>query len=77
MIKKNFIKLITLYQKTLSPDHGLMRNSHPYGFCRYYPSCSEYAKLSIEKNGLLIGIIKSVWRIMRCNPISRGGVDKP
>jgi hypothetical protein len=70
------IFLIRLYQKTLSPDHGWFRFRHPYGFCRYYPSCSEYATRSLKKHGLIKGGLKAVWRLLRCNPWSQGGIDK-
>lgn len=43
--------------------------------CRFYPSCSEYAIDSIEKHGLIFGMIKSVWRVLRYNPFSKGGYD--
>jgi len=71
------IFLIKIYQKTLSPDHGWFKERHPHGFCRYYPSCSEYAKCVIKKQGIWLGGIKAVWRILRCNPWSKGGVDLP
>ncbi len=75
MIKKFLIYIIILYQKTISPDHGFLRKRYPMGYCRYYPSCSEYMKLAIVKYGVLFGIIKGLWRILRCNPWSRGGYD--
>jgi putative membrane protein insertion efficiency factor len=43
--------------------------------CRFYPSCSEYALGSIERHGMFFGGIKSIWRLIRCNPLSRGGYD--
>ncbi|MDD5173272.1 MAG: membrane protein insertion efficiency factor YidD [Candidatus Omnitrophota bacterium] len=43
--------------------------------CRFYPSCSEYAIGSIEKHGIFLGGVKSIWRLIRCNPFSRGGYD--
>ena len=43
--------------------------------CRYYPSCSRYAADAIAKHGLVRGSLKAAWRIVRCNPWSRGGVD--
>ena len=43
--------------------------------CRFYPSCSEYAIDAIDKHGLFSGLIKSVKRILRCNPFSAGGYD--
>jgi len=42
--------------------------------CKYYPSCSSYAVAAIETYGLK-GIAMSVWRLLRCNPWSHGGVD--
>lgn len=68
---------IFLYQKTLSPDHGPLKHLHPHGFCRFYPTCSEYGYQVIKKRGILIGIPKTIWRIVRCNPWSKGGIDIP
>jgi len=45
--------------------------------CRYYPTCSEYAILSVEKHGTLKGLARAIWRVLRCNPWSKGGVDLP
>jgi hypothetical protein len=75
MIKKFIIFLIELYQKTLSPDHGWLKIYHPAGYCKFYPSCSEYMKQSVEKKGILVGLAKGFYRILRCNPWSKGGVD--
>lgn len=72
-----FLALIRLYQKTLSPDHGLLKALFPHGYCKFQPSCSEYTRLSIEKQGVFIGSLKGFWRILRCNPCSRGGEDRP
>lgn len=71
------IKMIWLYQKTLSPDHGLLAYLYPHGYCKYFPTCSDYTAGAIKKYGLFRGTIKGVWRILRCNPFSKGGVDKP
>lgn len=68
---------IWVYQKTISPDHGPLKYFFPNGYCRFYPSCSEYGKQSIKKHGVLIGVFKSAWRILRCNPWNEGGVDLP
>jgi putative membrane protein insertion efficiency factor len=43
--------------------------------CRYYPSCSEYAAQAIERFGILRGLVLAGWRLLRCNPWSRGGLD--
>ena len=66
---------ICLYQKTISPDHGLFQYGANSFRCRYYPSCSQYAIQSIRQYGLLKGTIVSCKRIFRCNPFSLGGYD--
>jgi hypothetical protein len=43
--------------------------------CRFYPSCSQYMLESLKLHGAIIGTALGVWRILRCNPFSRGGVD--
>lgn len=67
---KNFlIDIIKLYKLVISP---ILPNS-----CRFYPTCSDYAILSIKKYGVFKGLIKAIYRILRCNPFSKGGVDYP
>ncbi|HCW32615.1 MAG: hypothetical protein UT36_C0001G0177 [Candidatus Peregrinibacteria bacterium GW2011_GWF2_39_17] len=66
---------IRFYQKTISPDHGIFRYRFPGGFCRFMPSCSEYAHQAILCYGLWKGGRMAVWRILRCNPCSKGGID--
>ncbi len=75
--KKIVLFLIRVYQKTLSPDHGPLKEKFPHGYCRFYPTCSEYGYQVVEKYGVIRGVPKMVWRIMRCNPWSKGGVDMP
>jgi len=70
------IKIIRLYQRTLSFDHGFLKIFAPHGRCRFHPTCSEYAIAAIEKYGLMLGIFKACWRILRCNPWSKGGIDE-
>jgi uncharacterized protein len=43
--------------------------------CKYHPSCSQYAIDALRKHGLVVGSAKAGWRLLRCNPWSRGGVD--
>lgn len=69
------IAIIQLYQRTISLDHGPLRFLRPYGFCRFFPSCSEYAIQALEKYGLLRGGAKAAWRVLRCNPWNQGGYD--
>lgn len=69
------IKILKIYQKTLSRDHGVFKFLYPYGYCRFNPTCSDYAIQSILKYGILKGGIKAFWRILRCNPWNKGGYD--
>jgi uncharacterized protein len=69
------IKIIKLYQKTLSFDHGFFKFFYPNGFCRFKPTCSEYAIEAIEKYGVIKGGFLSLWRVIRCNPFNKGGYD--
>ena len=67
-MKHLLIRLIRFYQKHLSP----LKSS---GTCKYIPTCSEYAVQALEKHGAFKGSIMAVWRILRCNPFSEGGLD--
>lgn len=75
LFKKIVISFIRLYQRTLSPDHGPFKHLHPHGYCRFYPSCSEYAIQAIDKYGIIKGGLMGSWRIIRCNPWNKGGND--
>lgn len=66
---------IELYQRILSPDHGFLRGLYPYGFCPYYPSCSQYAKIAIQRHGVFKGGLQAMWRIMRCNPWTHPSIE--
>ncbi|MFA6511798.1 MAG: membrane protein insertion efficiency factor YidD [Patescibacteria group bacterium] len=74
-MKRTLIFLITLYQHTLSPDHGFGRVLAPYAGCRFQPTCSMYAKDAINHYGVWQGILLSIKRIGRCHPFTRGGYD--
>jgi putative membrane protein insertion efficiency factor len=58
---------IRLYQRVFSPALGQR--------CKYYPSCSEYSAQAIRRFGILRGLVLAAWRLLRCNPWSRGGFD--
>jgi putative membrane protein insertion efficiency factor len=75
-IRTLITKVIEIYQKTISPDHGWFKFRYPYGYCKFYPSCSEYSRQVISRYGVLRGSCKSLWRILRCNPWSKGGVEE-
>ena len=67
-MKKIMIYMIRFYQKFLSP---LKVRTH----CIYTPTCSQYAIEALEKYGALKGSLLAIWRILRCNPFSKGGYD--
>jgi len=69
------VKILKVYQKTLSFDHGVFKFLYPHGFCRFSPSCSEYAIQALSKYGFIKGGFKAAWRVLRCNPFNQGGHD--
>ena len=58
---------IWLYQRLVSPAIAPR--------CKYHPACSAYAVEAIRRYGILRGFVLAVWRLLRCNPWSHGGVD--
>lgn len=69
------LKLIKIYQKTLSLDHGIFKSFFPHGYCRFHPTCSQYSYQAIERYGVIKGGILALWRVLRCNPFNKGGND--
>ncbi len=67
MIRGLLILVVKLYQRLLSP---LLPRA-----CRFYPSCSEYAVLALQRHGALRGTWLTVKRLGRCHPFHPGGVD--
>lgn len=65
--RKIEIFIIDLYKKYISPSLGC--------HCKYYPTCSTYVREAVDKYGIIKGNILGLYRIIRCNPFSRGGVD--
>ncbi|MGD0098289.1 MAG: membrane protein insertion efficiency factor YidD [Terracidiphilus sp.] len=62
---------LEFYRRWISPAiHSLQP-----GGCRYLPTCSEYASIAIATHGPLRGSAMAVWRLLRCNPFVRGGLD--
>jgi putative membrane protein insertion efficiency factor len=68
MLPRNLIVLLLrIYRAVISPLYGQV--------CRYYPSCSAYGLGAVQQHGVVRGAILTAWRVLRCNPWSRGGVD--
>ena len=65
-MKKVLLKLIDIYQKMPLRSHSK---------CRFYPTCSNYAKEAIEKYGSIKGGYLTIKRILKCNPLHKGGID--
>lgn len=63
-IKSALMRLIIFYQRHFSKHT-----------CLYYPTCSEYMLRSLNNFGVIFGIILGTWRLLRCNPLSKGGYD--
>lgn len=75
-LPRNVLALIVrAYQHSLSPDHGPLKVLFPYGYCKFHPTCSQYAYESLKKHGAVWGSLKAMYRILRCNPWSKGGND--
>lgn len=66
-MRKILIDIIKFYQKFISP----LKTTK----CPYYPTCSNYGLEAIKKHGALKGGCLTIWRILRCNPFSKGGYD--
>ena len=66
-MKHLLILFVKAWRKFLSPTYGQV--------CKYYPSCSEYGLEALQLHGAIKGSALTIWRILRCNPWSHGGVD--
>lgn len=66
-MKTILLTIIKFYKAAISPHLG--KN------CKYIPTCSQYGIEAIERFGALKGTALTIWRILRCNPFSKGGYD--
>jgi len=66
------LAILDFYRRWLSPA---LHSLNPGGGCRYVPTCSEYASTAIAVHGPLRGSALAAWRLLRCNPLGRGGLD--
>lgn len=62
-----FVWFMKAYRLLVSPLYG--------DVCKYYPSCSQYALDAFEVKGAVRGCGLAAWRVLRCNPLSKGGID--
>lgn len=70
-MNKFFIRIIRAYQLIFSPVFTSLG-----GGCRFYPSCSEYSKEAFERFGFFKAVLLTLKRILKCNPLHQGGIDK-
>jgi uncharacterized protein len=68
-VRSALMVLIGAYRLTLGRVVG--------GNCRFYPSCSAYAEQAVRECGAVRGTALTLWRVVRCSPLTRGGVDHP
>jgi hypothetical protein len=66
------LAFLAFYRRWLSPAIHVLSP----GGCRYVPTCSEYAATAIAIHGPLRGTALGLWRLLRCNPFTRGGLDQ-
>jgi hypothetical protein len=72
MTTRILLALLAFYRRWLSPAlHALS----PGGGCKFLPTCSEYASIAIATHGPLRGSAMAFWRLLRCHPFTRGGLD--
>jgi len=67
IVKWLLLRVIRFYQRRISPALGAR--------CRFHPTCSSYAKEAIETRGAVVGTALTLWRVMRCQPLCKGGYD--
>ena len=76
ILKKIVLLMIRIYQKLFSFDHSFWAKPEIIRICVFHPSCSEYTYQAIERFGIIKGILLGLYRIIRCNPLSKGGIDE-
>ncbi len=66
-----------LRQAVIGTLHLYKRFVSPFlpAACRFHPTCSEYMAQAVERYGVVRGVAKGIWRVMRCNPFNAGGFD--
>ena len=67
-LARAMLKSVDFYRSAISPHKG-------GAVCKYSPTCSQYARTAIERYGAIKGARLAAWRLLRCNPWSKGGYD--
>ena len=68
LLREAFLAPVKLYRKYISP-------LKPTPTCRFTPSCSQYAIDAVREWGIVVGTVLAIFRLIRCNPFSKGGED--
>ena len=66
-MKRLLVFIVRFYQASIRPVFPMT--------CRFSPNCSEYFIEAVERRGALMGALLGIWRVLRCNPFSKGGYD--
>jgi len=66
-MKSLALELLRIYKRWISPVFPPS--------CRYVPTCSEYAMEAVERYGAVRGLMMAAWRVLRCHPLAKGGLD--
>lgn len=75
-LPKNFLQIaIRFYQKFFSIDQSFWGRRTGIKVCIHEPYCSEYTYQALEKHGVVKGLVMGFFRILRCNPFTKGGYD--
>ncbi|MCD4811040.1 membrane protein insertion efficiency factor YidD [bacterium] len=77
-MREILLKIIRVYQKTLSLDHGMLGKIFPNRrHCKFTPTCSQYCYHAVEKYGIFKGGALGLRRVVRCNPWAETGQYDP
>lgn len=74
--RRMIMATLRFYQRSFSPDHGPLRKLYPGGYCKYHPTCSQYAIDAVDRFGITKGLWLASGRLLRCHPWAQGGIDE-
>lgn len=70
LFQRTLLRIIRIYQATLSPDHGVVKILFPLGVCRFEETCSEYTYRAVQQRGAK-GLVVGLKRLLHCHPFAR------